>query len=63
MNSEAGFSSEGENDFFQPTQNSRGKDVYEVEWELDLVPRYGPKATPTETKPPKASEPIKKDRK
>ena len=57
-NAEAMFSSEGEAEFFHETQDSRGQDVYEVEWDLNLVPKHAPNAT---YKPD--IESAKKDRK
>lgn len=43
MNFEPGYESEeSEEELFHQTQDYRGKDIYEVEWELDLVPKRVP---------------------
>ena len=65
------FSEDEENDFFDDRIDPIGDDVYEIEWELDLVPkRVVPKSNPqplynepTHSKKDRKSRDSKKDKK
>jgi len=59
VNPNQNFSSGSEAEFFRETKDSHGQDMYEVEWDLDLVPKKAPKSNPVKPN----YEPAKKNRK